>query len=35
MSNNDVVYSIDPGGMLIYQGGVLISDQPMVDFWAG
>jgi hypothetical protein len=35
VSNNDVVYSIDPGGMLIYQGGVLISDQPMVDFWAG
>lgn len=35
VSNNNVVYSIDPGGMEIYEGGVLISSQPMVDFWAG
>ncbi|MFN3340149.1 MAG: hypothetical protein ACK40Z_10680 [Dietzia sp.] len=35
VSNNDVVYSIDAGGMDIYEGGVLISSQAMVDFWAG
>lgn len=33
--NNGVVYSIDAGGMTIYEGGAVISDQPMVDFWAG
>ncbi|MBB1024412.1 MULTISPECIES: hypothetical protein [unclassified Dietzia] len=35
VSNNDVVYSIDAGGMEIYEGGVLLSSQPMVEFWAG
>ncbi|WP_256378830.1 hypothetical protein [Dietzia sp. UCD-THP] len=35
VSNNDVVYSIDAGGMEIYEDGVLISSQPMVEFWAG
>ena len=33
VSNNNVVYSIDAAGMEIYEGGVLISNQPMVEFW--
>jgi hypothetical protein len=33
VSNNDVVYSIGPAEMVIYQGGQVISRQPMVDFW--
>lgn len=35
VSNGDVVYSIDSVGMTIYQGGAVISSQPMVDFWVG
>lgn len=35
VSNNDVVYAIDAGEMVIYQGGAVISRQPMVDFWTG
>lgn len=35
VTNNGVVYSIDPGEMVIYQGGQVLSRQPMVDFWAG
>lgn len=35
VSNSDVVYSIDSAGMTIYQGGTLISSQPMLDFWVG
>ena len=35
VANNDVVYSIDPGEMVIYQGGRVLSRQPMVDFWSG
>ncbi|WP_440220712.1 hypothetical protein [Dietzia sp. MNB45] len=34
VANNDVLYSIDSSGMRIYQGGDLISSQPMVSFWA-
>ena len=34
VANNDVLYSIDSSGMRIYQGGELISSQPMVSFWA-
>lgn len=33
--NGDVVYSIDSAGMKIYQGGALISSQPMINFWVG
>ena len=33
VTNNDVLYSIDSSGMQIYQGGELISEQPMVVFW--
>lgn len=35
VTNNGVMYSIDSSGMQIYEGGELISSQPMVDFWAG
>lgn len=35
VTNNGVVYSIDPSGMRIYEGGSLISSQPMVSFWVG
>lgn len=35
VSNNNVVYSIDSSGMAIYEGGALISTQPMVEFWVG
>lgn len=35
VSNNDVVYAIDSAGMVIYEGGAVISDQPMIDFWVG
>ena len=31
--NSGVVYSISPSGIVIYEGGAVISDQPMVDFW--
>lgn len=33
--NNGVIYSISPSGMVIYEGGAVISSQPMVDFWVG
>ena len=35
VANNDVLYSIDSSRMQIYQGGELISSQPMVVFWTG
>lgn len=35
VTNNDVLYSIDSSGMSIYQGGDLISSQPMLVFWNG
>lgn len=35
VSNNSVLYSISPSGMVIYENGAVISDQPMVDFWVG
>ncbi|KAA0919885.1 hypothetical protein FQ137_02180 [Dietzia sp. ANT_WB102] len=35
VTNNDVLYSIDSSGMRIYQGGELISSQPMAVFWTG
>lgn len=35
VSNNNVVYSISSSGMAIYEGGELLSSQPMVDFWTG
>lgn len=35
VTNNGVLYSIGPSGMDIYEGGALISSQPMVAFWAG
>ncbi len=34
VTNNGVVYSISPAGMVIYEDGAVISDQPMVSFWA-
>ncbi len=34
VSNNNVVYSIDAGGMTIYEGGQVISTQPMIEFWS-
>ncbi|WP_081477098.1 hypothetical protein [Dietzia alimentaria] len=34
-TNNGVMYVIDPSEMLIYEGGELLSSQPMVQFWAG
>ncbi|RBA35347.1 hypothetical protein DQ226_10450 [Dietzia maris] len=34
VASNDVLYSIDSSGMQIYQGGELISSQPMVSFWS-
>lgn len=33
--NNGVMYSIDSSGMRIYEGGELISSQPMVAYWVG
>lgn len=33
VSNNGVVYSISPGGMVIYENGAVISSQPMIAFW--
>lgn len=35
VTNNDVLYSIDASGMSIYQGGELISSQPMLVLWTG
>ena len=35
VTNDDVLYSIDASGMSIYQGGDLISSQPMLVFWTG
>lgn len=34
VTNNGVMYSIDPSEMLIYEDGELISSQPMIAFWA-
>lgn len=35
VTNNNVVYSISSGGMVIYENGEVISSQAMVDFWVG
>ena len=35
VTNNDVLYSIDASEMSIYQGGELISSQPMLVLWTG
>lgn len=35
VTNNGVMYIIDPSEMLIYEDGELLSRQPMIEFWVG